>query len=120
LVIDDHALNLKLLERVLQLDGHEVKAVESLGAAQEAIAKQPFELVIVDFQLPDGDGLDLARRIKSDPRTSSWPVVACTASAMAQDRDSAFAAGCDAYVSKPIDTRSFGALVASLIGGEST
>ncbi len=117
LVIDDHALNLKLLQRVLELDGHDVTAVASLGDAQDAIAAQSFALIVVDVQLPDGDGLDLARQIKGDPQTASCPVIACTAAAMTVDRDNALAAGCDAYVSKPIDTREFGALASSLLSG---
>lgn len=117
LVIDDHALNRKLLERVLELDGHDITAVDSLRAAEAAIAEHPFELIVLDVQLPDGDGLDLARKVKHDPRTASCAILACTAGAMTTDREDALAAGCDAYVSKPIDTRQFGALVSSLLSG---
>ena len=67
LVVDDHELNLKLLQRVLELDGHGVTA-ETLSAAERAIAHEVPALIVLDLNLPDGDGLDLARRIKSEPR----------------------------------------------------
>jgi CheY-like chemotaxis protein len=115
LVVDDHELNLKLLTRVLELEGHSVAAAGTLDAAERAIAEDPPALIVLDLNLPDGDGLELARRLKSDPRTGSCAIVACTADAMTEDRERALAAGCDAYVSKPIDTREFAELVASLL-----
>jgi CheY-like chemotaxis protein len=115
LVVDDHDLNLKLLQRVLELDGHEVVGVTTLSAAERAIAQQRPALVVLDLNLPDGDGLDLARKLKSDPNTAGYAVLACTAGAMKGDRERALEAGCDAYMSKPIDTREFSALVASLL-----
>jgi CheY-like chemotaxis protein len=115
LVVDDHDLNLKLLQRVLELDGHSVTAVSTLSAAERAIAYEVPELVVLDLNLPDGDGLGLARKIKSDPRTSHCAILACTAGAMKGDRDRALEAGCDAYVSKPIDTREFGSLAGTLV-----
>ncbi len=113
LVVDDHELNLKLLERVLELEGLEVTAVGTMAAAEQAIAQQLPAVIVLDLQLPDGDGLDLARRLKADPRTAGCAIVACTAGAMRGDRERALDAGCDAYVSKPIDTRGFAALVSS-------
>jgi two-component system cell cycle response regulator len=115
LVVDDHDLNLKLLQRLLELDGHRVTAVSTLSAAERAIAQEVPELVVLDLNLPDGDGLGLARKIKSDPRTARCAILACTAGAMKGDRDRALEAGCDAYVSKPIDTREFGSLAGSLV-----
>jgi CheY-like chemotaxis protein len=115
LVVDDHALNLKLLRRVLELGGHDVVGVESLASAERQIATAVPALIVLDLQLPDGDGLDLARRLKHEPRTASCPILACTAGAMKGDRKRALAAGCDAYVAKPIDTRAFAQLAAALI-----
>jgi CheY-like chemotaxis protein len=115
LVVDDHDLNLKLLQRVLELDGHRVMAVSTLSAAERAITQEVPDLIVLDLNLPDGDGLGLARKLKSDPRTASCAILACTAGAMKGDRDRALEAGCDAYVSKPIDTREFGTLAGSLL-----
>ena len=115
LVVDDHELNLKLLQHVLEYEGHEVVVADSLAAAERAFAEVKPALIVLDVQLPDGDGLDLARRIKAMPPTQSCAILACTAEAMKGDRERALAAGCDAYVSKPIDTREFAALVASML-----
>jgi CheY-like chemotaxis protein len=115
LVVDDNALNLKLLRRVLELDGHDVVGADCLAAAERAAAVRRPALIVLDLQLPDGDGLELARQLKRAPETASCLIVACTAGAMKGDEEQALAAGCDAYVSKPIDTRRFGGLVASLL-----
>ena len=115
LVVDDHELNLKLLERVLELGGHDVVTANSLRAADEVLAEQLPALIVLDLQLPDGDGLDLARRLKAKRETASCQILACTAEAMQGDDERALAAGCDAYVSKPIDTREFSALVDELL-----
>ena len=115
LVVDDHELNLKLLQRVLELGGHDVLTASSLGAADEVLARELPALIVLDLQLPDGDGLDLARRLKAKPETASCVILACTAEAMQGDAERALAAGCDAYVSKPIDTREFSALVDELL-----
>jgi two-component system, cell cycle response regulator DivK len=115
LVVDDHELNLKLLQRVLELEGLEVTAVGSMAEAESALVDQLPDVIVLDLQLPDGDGLDLARRLKADPQTAGCAIVACTAGAMRGDRERALEAGCDAYVSKPIDTRGFAALVSSFV-----
>ena len=115
LVVDDHALNLKLLQHVLEYDGHEVIAADSVAAAERALAAGKPALIVLDLQLPDGDGLDLARRLKATPETESCAIVACTAGAMKGDKERALAAGCDAYVSKPIDTRDFARLVGAML-----
>jgi two-component system, cell cycle response regulator DivK len=115
LVVDDHELNLKLLQHVLEYEGHEVVVADSLAAAERAFAQAKPSLIVLDVELPDGDGLDLARRVKALPQDESIPIVACTADAMKGDRERALEAGCDAYVSKPIDTREFAALVSSML-----
>jgi CheY-like chemotaxis protein len=115
LVVDDHELNLKLLQRVLELEGHEVVATDSIASAERAIAASFPSLIVLDVQLPDGDGLELARKLKADPVTACCAILACTAGVMKGDQERALAAGCDAYVSKPINTRAFADLVASLL-----
>ena len=114
LVVDDHELNLKLLTCVLELEGHDVIGATSLDDAQRAIKQEPPALVVLDLHLPDGDGLDLVRTIKSG-EGPDCPVLACTGGALSGDRERALEAGCDDYVAKPIDTRNFAQLVASLL-----
>jgi CheY-like chemotaxis protein len=115
LVIDDHELNRKLLERLLELDGHQVRCAESLAAAERAIADQEPAVIVLDLNLPDGNGLDLTRRLKSDPGTAAIPIVACTAAVMPADEDLALEAGCDAFVAKPIDLQRFSAVISSML-----
>jgi two-component system, cell cycle response regulator DivK len=115
LVIDDHELNRKLLERVLELDGHEVRCAESLAAAERAIADQRPAMIVLDLNLPDGSGLDLTRRLKAHPGTASIPIVACTAAVMPADENLALEAGCDAFVAKPIDLQRFSTVIWSML-----
>jgi two-component system, cell cycle response regulator DivK len=116
LVVDDHELNLKLLERLLEIEGHEVRAADSLAAAERALAEEQPAMIVLDVNLPDGNGLDLTRKLKSHPVTASIPIVACTAGATGHDEHQALEAGCDAYVSKPIDLRRFSTIIASMLG----
>jgi len=93
-----------------------VEGVDRLAAAEAAIAHDLPDLIVLDLWLPDGDGLDFARRVKSTPRTAGCLIVACTAGAMKGDRERALEAGCDAYISKPIDTLQFLEQVGALLG----
>jgi two-component system, cell cycle response regulator DivK len=109
LVIDDNATNLKLASVVLEADGFDVRTASDAASALAAVRGEDRPaLAYCDIQLPDMDGIELARQIKSDPRTAGVIVVALTACAMEEDRRRAFAAGCDGFIAKPIDTRSLG------------
>ena len=72
-------------------------------------------MIVLDLNLPDGSGLDLTRKLKSEPRTASIPIVACTAAVMPADEDLARAAGCDAFVAKPIDLKHFSTVISSIL-----
>jgi CheY-like chemotaxis protein len=105
LVVDDHPLNAKLTRLILEEAGHVVKTA---GDAEQALALLPTfapRLILMDLQLPGMDGLALTARLKSDAGTRHVVIVALTAYAMKGDRERALAAGCDGYLSKPIDTR---------------
>lgn len=115
LVVDDHELNVALLERLLELEGHEVRAADSLAAAERALAEEHPAMIVLDLNLPDGSGLDLTRKLKSHPVTASIPIVACTAGVLPADEHDALEAGCDAYVSKPIDLQRFSTVIASML-----
>jgi CheY-like chemotaxis protein len=103
LIVDDHAVNLKLARLLLVGEGY---AVATAGDAEEAlralVTLRP-SLILMDVQLPGMDGLELTRRLKAEPGTRSIVVIALTAYAMKGDAEKAFAAGCDDYISKPID-----------------
>jgi CheY-like chemotaxis protein len=115
LVVDDHDLNLKLLERLLEREGREVRVADSVAAAERALAEEQPAMIVLDVNLPDGSGLELTRRLKAEPRTASIPIVACTAAVMPSDEDEAREAGCDAFVAKPIDLRRFSDVIASIL-----
>jgi CheY-like chemotaxis protein len=83
--------------------------------AIEAIAAAPPDLILMDIGLPGMDGLTLTRKLKEDPATRDIRVAALTAFAMKGDEEKAIEAGCDGYISKPIDTRELGAQVAQLL-----
>ncbi|HXB96812.1 MAG TPA: response regulator [bacterium] len=115
LVIDDSAANLKLLRVLLLTEGFRVSTATNAAEALAQVAAELPDLVLTDVQLPDLNGLELARRLKADPRSAAIPVVAVTAYAMSGDKGRALSAGCDAYVSKPIDTRALPSLLRSLL-----
>ena len=108
LVVEDNEANQILARAVLELEGYEVRVAGSAPEARQELSGCLPDLILMDVQLPGQDGLSFTRVLKSDPATSSIPVVALTAHAMAGDRERAIEAGCEGYVSKPIDTRTFG------------
>ncbi len=116
LVIDDNPVNLKLASEVLLADGHEVIRAEDAEQALSLLETHMPDLVLTDIALPRMDGLELTRRLKADPRYRHLPVVALTASAMKGDQARVLAAGCDAYIAKPIDTRTLSAQIMRLLG----
>jgi CheY-like chemotaxis protein len=105
LVVDDNRINLKLVSDLLSFEGYHVHKAADGEAAQQQIESHPPDLVLLDLDLPGIDGLTLTQRIKSNPQTAHIMVVAVTAFAMKGDRQRAEAAGCDGYITKPIDTR---------------
>lgn len=115
LVIDDHETNLKLARTLLAAEGFDVTTAPDAGRGLEAVRDTHPELVLADIQLPDMDGLELTRRLKSDPETSDIVVVALTAYAMPADEQHALEAGCDGYIAKPIDTRTLADTLERLI-----
>jgi two-component system cell cycle response regulator DivK len=111
LLIEDNPLNLELARDVLQAAGYTVvearTAEEGLRLAVEVLPA----LILLDIRLPGMNGLDAVRCLKRDVQTRSIPVVALTAQAMAGDDQTAFAAGFDGYITKPINTRTLSSQV---------
>ncbi len=104
-VIDDNLLNLRLLTMILRNEGHEIDQAEDAEQALQLLEQVVPDLFLIDIALPGMDGLTLLRQLKAEPRFASVPMVVLTAFAMKGDEAKAFAAGCDDYVTKPIDTR---------------
>jgi CheY-like chemotaxis protein len=115
LVVDDNPANLKLARVLLSAEGYQVSTAADAAEALESVRSSPPSLILMDVQLPGMDGLELTRLLKSDPGTRHIAILALTAYAMKGDEERTLAAGCDAYVSKPIDTRALAGIVARLI-----
>ena len=107
LIVDDNEMNVKLLRWVLEKNGYEVHTAGDAKSARATIRAVRPCLVLMDIQLPDIDGLQLTREFKADPDLRDIPVVAVTSYAMKGDRQKSLDAGCDGYITKPIDTRQF-------------
>lgn len=117
LIVDDHVMNLELAGALLEPEGYVVRTAGSASEALEVIGSgfQP-ELILMDIQMPGMDGLELTRRLRSIPSMSGVRIVALTAYAMVGDEERMLAAGCDGYIPKPIDTRTFARLLRDVIG----
>jgi CheY-like chemotaxis protein len=105
LIVDDNPLNAKLLKLLLMKHGYEVATAASADEATEVLQQFAPRLILMDLQLPTVDGFELTRRLKRDPALADVLIVALTAYAMKGDDQRALEAGCDGYISKPIDTR---------------
>ncbi len=112
LIVDDNATNLKLVAYLMKANGYDVLTAVDASSALEQIRSQHPRLILMDLQLPGVDGLELTRQLKADPATRDIVIIAVTAYAMKGDQDRAREAGCDDYVTKPIDTRGLPAVVA--------
>ena len=107
LVIEDNPSSLELSTLVLRGQGLKVDtALDGQEGLQKAKA-HPYDLILMDIQLPGIDGLTVTRLLKADPRTSQTPIVALSARAMLGDEREAMEAGCSGYITKPIEVKSF-------------
>jgi two-component system cell cycle response regulator DivK len=105
LVVEDNEMNMKLLRDVLFATGYRtLEATTGAEAVELASANVP-DLVLMDIQLPDFDGVQALHRLRANERTAAIPVLAVTAQAMQGDRQEFLAAGFDGYVSKPVNVR---------------
>ena len=115
LIVDDTPVNLKLTRILLVNEGYKVLTAASAEEALELLRGYHPRLILADIQLPGMDGLEMPRQIKQDERTRDIAVVALTAFAMKGDEQKAMDAGCDGYITKPIDTRTLGDRIRHLL-----
>jgi len=116
LVVEDNKTNAQLLKDVLGVRGYKVDIVMNGDDALKALDVTHPDIILMDVQLPGMDGLEVTRILKNNPKTRDIPVIAITAYALKGDRDMAMQAGCDEYMSKPINTRELPKMVERLIG----
>jgi CheY-like chemotaxis protein len=111
LIVDDNPQNLKLIRVLLSSEGFGVRTAADAHEAESILRDCHPQLILMDIQLPGIDGLELTRRLKSDPTTRDIKVVGLTAYAMKGDEERIRAAGCDGYIAKPVDTRTLPQMV---------
>lgn len=116
LIIEDNAANVELATFVLEDAGFIVNTVTEAGDVLAQVASFKPDLILMDIRLSGGDGLKLTQALKSEPVTSGIVIVAFTAFAMKGDEARLRAAGCDAYIAKPIDVASFARQVEAALG----
>ena len=119
LIVDDNPTNLKLVAYLVRANGHEVDTAGDAEAALATLRAHHPDVVLMDLAMPGVDGLELTRRIKADPAMHGVAIIAVTAYAMKGDREKALEAGCDEYVTKPIDTRALPGIIARYSRGAS-
>jgi two-component system cell cycle response regulator DivK len=107
LVVEDNDKNMKLFRDVLVAKGYRTLEATTAGDAVALAVEHSPDLVLMDIQLPDFDGVEALRRLRSNDRTAAVPVVALTAQAMEGDRERFLAAGFDGYISKPVNVAEF-------------
>jgi len=115
LVIEDTENTRVLLQRRLKLKNHDVLTAEDAERGLVVAQSEKPDLILMDVGLPGMDGWEATRQLKTDPATSSIPVIALTAHAMHSDREKAQAAGCDDYETKPIEFNSLFARMETLL-----
>jgi two-component system cell cycle response regulator DivK len=105
LVVEDNELNMKLFRDILVSTGYRTLEATTGGEAVEVATELAPDLVLMDIQLPDFDGVQALGRLRANERTAAIPVVALTAQAMDGDRERFLAAGFNGYLSKPVNVR---------------
>jgi CheY-like chemotaxis protein len=119
LIIEDNLMNLELATDLLEANGFVVASAQTAEEGLRLARERLPDLVLMDFSLPGMDGLSATKNLKANPATSQLAVVGLTANAMKGDEELALKAGCDGYLTKPIDTRTFVATVKNFIASAS-
>jgi CheY-like chemotaxis protein len=115
LIVDDNETNLKLLKYLLASNGYAIRTAEDAEQALAILVTYHPAAIMLDLQLPGMDGLSLARKLRANPAMRDIVIVAVTAHAMKGEEQRALAAGCDAFITKPIDTRTLPGRLAELL-----
>ncbi|MEE9200244.1 MAG: response regulator [Candidatus Brocadiales bacterium] len=119
LVIEDNVDNMELISLILEKNGYKVlKAETGQQGFDMALEARP-DFIILDIQLPDMDGLEVLRKIRSSEIDSGIPVIAMTSYAMVGDREKMMAAGCNGYIEKPIDLEKVIGQIREILGEKS-
>lgn len=115
LVVEDQAATADLILEVLKGEGYEAQTVDTLAKARARLKKQPPELLLLDRNLPDGDGVDLLAEIRDDEKLGNLPVIILTAKKEVADKIAGLRVGADDYIAKPFNTEELVARVAAIL-----
>ena len=115
LVVEDQAPTADLILEVLNAEGYDAQTVDTLGKARARLKKSPPELLILDRNLPDGDGVDLLAEVRADAKLAATPVIILTAKKDVSDKVLGLKTGADDYVAKPFNTEELVARVMALL-----
>lgn len=105
LCVEDNPTNLLLVARIVEAEGHHLLQARTGPEALALLEKQVPDIILLDINIPDVDGLEVARQIKTDNRLKHIPLIATTANVLVGDRERCLDAGCDDYLPKPLDIR---------------
>jgi len=115
LIVEDNQQNMKVVEMTLRPHGYTLLEATNGEEALEIAVRDKPDLIIIDIQLPKVNGLEVTRRLRQMPVFSHIPIIAVTAYAMKGDKEKAIDAGCNAYLTKPINTRELPGVVAKML-----
>jgi len=117
LLVDDNSSNQLLVQTVLEPAGYHVEVASTASQALDRLKTMTPAMILMDLELPGKDGLSLTRLLKSMSPTTGIPVVAMTSHTSLQTRADALAAGCTAFISKPIDIHALPGRIAGILAG---
>ena len=103
LCVEDNRRNRTLVKRILEFEGYEVKEAEDAHSTLEMLKSITPDLILMDINLPEIDGLTLTQKLRRQPKLANVPIIAITANVMRGDRERTLEAGCDGYIEKPIE-----------------
>jgi CheY-like chemotaxis protein len=115
LIVDDNPMNLKLEKRLLELEQYQVLTAKSAEETLKLLGYFHPRLILMDFQLPGVDGVELTRKIKSDPKNQDILILMVTSYDQQGDEVRAISAGCNGYIHKPIDTQALPGIIAGFL-----
>jgi two-component system, cell cycle response regulator DivK len=107
MIVEDNPVNLRLVSDLLEFDGFQVCRCTDAEIALEKLKELRPDLILMDIALPGMDGIELTRILKSNEKTKDIKIIGLTAFAMKGDKERILEAGCNGYITKPIDTRKF-------------
>jgi two-component system cell cycle response regulator DivK len=115
LIVEDNPQNMRVIEMTLKAKGYLILgATDGEEALDTAVRERP-DLIIMDIQLPKLNGLEVTKRLRQMPEFNDIPIIAITAYAMKGDKEKSIEAGCNAYLSKPINTRELPEIIAEML-----